>query len=108
MSTVKFSLFVGILGVYDENILKTILQSHFIFKNHEKMTGHKCLGLPHTGYGTDGPYSRGGHIGLRQQISYPEPRVQLFGNEFRLRKNKSFQSLGTQHGRRVTKAHLQL
>ena len=29
----------------------------------------------------------------------------MFGNEFRLRKNKISQSLGTQHGRRVVKAH---
>ena len=28
-----------------------------------------------------GPYSRGGHIGHRQQISYPEPRVEMFENE---------------------------
>ena len=38
-----------------------------------------------------GPYSRGGHS---QQISYPEPRVEMSGNEFRLGKTKVFNPSG--------------
>ena len=38
----------------------------------------------------NGPYSRGYHIGHRQQMSYPEPRVEMFGNEFRRAKTNSF------------------
>ena len=41
-----------------------------------------------------GPYSPGGHIGHRQQISYPEPRVEMFGNEFRWRKTRVFNPSG--------------
>ena len=33
-------------------------------------------------------YSRGGHIGHRQYISYLQPRVEMFGNEFRCAKTK--------------------
>ena len=36
----------------------------------------------------NGRYSRGGHIGHRQQFSYFEPRVEMFGNEFRWGKTK--------------------
>ena len=36
------------------------------------------------------------------QSSYPEPRVEMFGNKCQcMRKNKSFKSRGTQHGRHV-------
>ena len=43
MSIVKYSWFVGILGVYDEYILRTTLELRFILTNHEKMTEASAL-----------------------------------------------------------------